>query len=343
MQNMINSATNPLSNTNNNVERISGGILYNSAFPKFSIEDVRSGIFQKTINENCELLLNFSHYYNIVSSFFKFENVPSIYRSNFILQILIQYSEIAICKDENGEFFIAPYNAENAKYNEVGEPIEIKLQDYSLFNCGRNSGIIKVPNDKIFKNAKENKEFSIIKSTPSNLPLIFVIYYFTLKIIETQTAIDNNIFVMQQPVIFSGTDEQKLTMQALFQKLTNKVRAFFILKRSGQMDAKMEVLDLKEKNYLESLQNQKEYFKKEFFEFFGINSVPFEKKERLLVDEVNSNNMLLELVQSVYYQTIKDSIDECNKNLGTDIKFSFNINGFINKGGENNADDYQTI
>ena len=67
----------------------------------------------------------------------------------------------------------------------------------------------------------------------------------------------------------------------------------------------------------------------------------------MLVDEVNSNNMLLELVQSTYYNTILESVEKCNKELNLDIQVEFNVNGFINqsgnKGGDVDVNDDETL
>ncbi|MBR3199498.1 MAG: hypothetical protein IKG27_05745 [Bacilli bacterium] len=343
MQEYFNVATNPTLNSNIPLENNSNYFIYKNFFPKLTIEQIREGEFEKIINENTELFFTFSHYYNIICSLIKFNNLPGKYAKNLIMRILVQYGSCAICKKDD-EFYIAPFFNKNAKFNESGEPVSIQLQEYTLFNLGRLSILNKQNEPLIFSNTPEKKEFCIIDSTPSNLPLFYVIYYYSLKLVDVQSAIDNNIFAMQQPIIYRGIAEHKMDLQQLYEKFINKVRAFFILKRQGVSENEIEVLDLKVKNYIETFENHKDYVKKEFFEFFGINAVPYEKKERMLVDEVNSNNMLLELVQAAYFNTIKNSIEKCNETLGTDIKIEFNINGFLgsNKGGEEN-DEYNEI
>lgn len=327
MQQYFDAATNPFSGSKP-VDNTGNYFIYSSPFPHLTTEDIRTGIYQKAINDNVELFFTFSHYYNIVSSLITFDNLPSNYNNNLIMRILVEYGSCAICK-KNGVFYIAPFFPEGSKFNENGEPVSIRLKAYSLFNLGQIS-IFNSQNQELeFKNTPENKEFYIIKSTPSNLPLFYVIYYYSLKLVDIENAIENNIFAMQQPIMFRGSAEHKMDLMQLYTKFINRVRAFFMLKRQGVPDNEIEVLDLKVKNNIDTFEQHKDYIKKEFFEFFGINAVPYEKKERMLVDEVNSNNMLLELVQSTYYSTIKDCVTKCNNFLGTDITVSFNINGFI--------------
>lgn len=344
MQEYFDVATNPISKNGVELENNTNYFIYKNFFPKLTIEQIREGEFEKIINENTELFFTFSHYYNIICSLIKFNNLPGKYAKNLIMRILVQYGSCAICK-KGDDFYIAPFFNKTAKYNETGEPVSIQLQEYTLFNLGRLS-ILNQQNEPLtFRNTPEQKEFCIIDSTPSNLPLFYVIYYYALKLVDVQSAIDNNIFAMQQPIIYRGIAEHKMDLMKLYEKFINKVRAFFILKRQGVSENEIEVLDLKVKNNIETFENHKDYVKKEFFEFFGINAVPYEKKERMLVDEVNSNNMLLELVQATYFNTIKDSIDKCNEVLNTNIEIEFNINGFLgsNKGGEEIDNDNEII
>lgn len=337
MQNYMDMATNPEQVTKN-FQQLNNGFLYKNPF-FINTEQIRDGSIQRIINENAELFFTFSHYYNIVSSLIKFKNLPSLYTSTQVMRILVEYGSCAICK-KGDNFYIAPFFIKNARFNETGEPVEIELTEYTLFNLGKMSFYQNLNGKNlVFKNSADTKEFCIINTTPSNLPLFYVIYYYSLKLIDVQNAIDQNLFVLQQPLIFSGNDNHKLDLQQLYQKIINKVRAIFLLKRPNVTDNKLEVLDLNAKNNLESFQNHKDFVKKEFFEFFGINAVPYEKKERMLVDEVNSNNMLLELVQSTYYNTILESVEKCNKYLNLNIQVEFNVNGFINQSGNKGGDD----
>lgn len=314
----------------------------NSAFafckPHFlmSTESIRKGVISEILNNNTELFITFNHLYNIVVSLFKFTNLPSLYSENVIKQILVEHGSVAICKRDD-EFFIAPYIQEGAKYNQNGDPVEIELANYSVYGFGKIFNFL--PKDTTFKNTNKENTFSILRISPISFPLVMVIYYYALKLCDTQEAIDANLFAMQQPVMFSGSKEHKNDLTELFNKWSNKVRAFFSIRQDGVTTNEIKVVDTGAKNNLASLEEHKEFIRKEFFEHFGINAVPYEKKERLLVDEVNSNNMLLEIVQSVYYNTLKDSVERCNKALGTNIKLEFDVHGFLGKMTESKTEE----
>ena len=133
---------------NNGVDFIKSDYFYN-------IEEIRSGTMQTAFHNNYEFFINFCHYYDIASSILKIKNVPSLYKSNLVLQILLQHDGVAICKRDD-EFYIAPFFSDRATFNENGEPVEIELNpNFSLFGF-----------NKIFSSVQklENKNLALIDS-----------------------------------------------------------------------------------------------------------------------------------------------------------------------------------
>lgn len=63
----------------------------------------------------------------------------------------------------------------------------------------------------------------------------------------------------------------------------------------------------------------------------GINSNPNEKKERMLVDEVNSNNEFLERCDNSFYLYRKNALEKANKIFGTNLG--------VKKYGQNNIEN----
>ena len=58
----------------------------------------------------------------------------------------------------------------------------------------------------------------------------------------------------------------------------------------------------------------------EFLNIFGVNSTAYEKRERLLQSEVDSNNQELEINKNFFLSTRKEAIDEINRLFGENIK-----------------------
>ena len=318
---------------NPNVDNSTGenyGVNFIKSDYYYNIEEIRSGTMQTAFHNNYEFFINFCHYYDIASSILKIKNVPSLYKSNLVLQILLQHDGVAICKRDD-EFYIAPFFSDRATFNENGEPVEIELNpNFSLFGFNKIFSSVQKLENKKFKNTDEKKEFAVLRLTPSHLPIILVVYYYASKIYGVQKALDQNIFTLQQPLIFSATRDEKLGMTNIFKNFAQGVKAIFVKQQDNSNFDNVKILNTQAENNLNSFCEYKNYLKNEFYTFFGINSTPYEKKERLVTDEVKSNDMLLEIIQSAYYNTLADDIENCNKTLGTNIKIEWNVAGVLN-------------
>ena len=66
------------------------------------------------------------------------------------------------------------------------------------------------------------------------------------------------------------------------------------------------------------------YYKGEFLIMLGINNKNNKKKERLLRDEVKSNNQILNLTLDSYVQTQKRGFENVNKKFLTSFDCSVN-------------------
>ena len=57
----------------------------------------------------------------------------------------------------------------------------------------------------------------------------------------------------------------------------------------------------------------------ECLDMLGINNANTQKKERLITDEVNANNGLLQLSNDVFYEARKRACEELNKKFGLEV------------------------
>ena len=92
----------------------------------------------------------------------------------------------------------------------------------------------------------------------------------------------------------------------------------------------------------DKLNEYKYELEREILSFHGLNN-NFEKKERLLVDEVNSNNDFIDRNVELMYRQRQNACEEMNKKFGWNVKV-VNLNeetnnkqqSELNKEGENN-------
>ena len=75
----------------------------------------------------------------------------------------------------------------------------------------------------------------------------------------------------------------------------------------------------------DKLNEYKYELEREILTFFGLNN-SFEKKERLLVDEVNSNNDYINRNVDIMYANRKSACEELNRKFGLNVKVTKNNN-----------------
>lgn len=83
-------------------------------------------------------------------------------------------------------------------------------------------------------------------------------------------------------------------------------------------------------------------------DFLGINNANTDKKERLITNEVDSNNDLINYYLNCFYKTRKQACDMINEKYGLDIKIVLNKDVLKlldeNKGDiMNRGDNYGTL
>ena len=63
----------------------------------------------------------------------------------------------------------------------------------------------------------------------------------------------------------------------------------------------------------------------------GIPSVNYEKKERMVVDEVNANNVETESLSDIWLETLTDSINKVNDLTGLSLNVTKRYGGINNE------------
>ena len=106
-------------------------------------------------------------------------------------------------------------------------------------------------------------------------------------------------------------------MKQLFEQIEDGEPAIF-----GNKDLNIEninVLGLNVPYVADKLNEYRYELEREILTFFGLNN-SFEKKERLLVDEVNSNNDFISRNVDLMYQSRLDACKEINEKFGLNIR-----------------------
>lgn len=144
----------------------------------------------------------------------------------------------------------------------------------------------------------------------------FIMFY-TNKLTEAERTMDVNVKANKTPVVFACDDNDILSFKAIFQQVDGNVPAIYADKRMN-LDA-IGVFDTKVKFLCNELMDYKKSVENELLTFLGINNIAQDKKERLITDEAESNDQLIESFADLQLEARKRACEEINKMYGLNV------------------------
>ena len=155
-----------------------------------------------------------------------------------------------------------------------------------------------------------------------------VIDIFAQRLANCDSSIDVNLINTKVAYVFDCVDKKQADeAKLIYDKITSGEPAVFYHSTSGMnISDKMQFFknDVKNTYIADMVQAEKRAIYNEFLTQIGINNAAEEKRERLLVDEVNSNNDELMINMSYCYKNIKKGVEQVNK-MYPDVKFSIKL------------------
>ncbi len=147
-----------------------------------------------------------------------------------------------------------------------------------------------------------------------------IIDHYSYRLALIQQAFDTNALWQNIPVIFSTDNQElKLSVEKLFAEIMEG-KPWVLLDKSllaKENGVQSDVLDIP--FLLDKLYDAKNEVYNEFKMTIGVNAPAVEKKERVLVDEVNSNEQYLETCLQIMLSQRKIACEEIKKVFGLDV------------------------
>ena len=257
---------------------------------------------KRIIENNFRLNLIYNKYKMLSLNMFRWENLPETIESRHIENSLFNYGLCLIVNDENLGFISVPCNY-GANMNVNGVPTEV-------ISCGFNY-------IKTFKYIGADKDkCQLILNNDLGIGNENYIFDYAQRMFEVENCIRVNINQQKFPWFVNTTPNNKKTMETMFEKVLNGEP--YILGSKDQI-GDVEVLTLSTPYIADKLNEYKYELEREVLSFHGLNN-NFEKKERLLVDEVNSNNDFIDRNVELMYRQRQIACEQMNK------KFGWNVN-----------------
>lgn len=250
-----------------------------------------------------------NYYYRlmlIARSLFKWNNLPNGINEKWIERYLFSEGSCVFYKDPVIGFMVAKIGNTGA-LNYYDEPTTIR--PYATNYLYENN-----KNDNMLMNGED---CVIIRNNVDCIPTFPMIQLYSADLTNIKRTIDTNIEGQKMPIIIKCTDKQKLSLkQAIKQKQDNEPVIY------GDKNLNTEDINVLKTDtpiVFDKLQVQKTNVLNECLTFLGINNANTDKRERLVTNEVDSNNEMIQINSDVMLETREQACKEINKMFGLNI------------------------
>lgn len=246
---------------------------------------------------------------NLALNRFVWEGLPPGLESRHIERALFEYGQCAFYDDnEVGLLCLPAVNSNNI--NVYGDPTSLVLHGIGYSKDVKMNDVVRILNND------------------SGYPTAHTVNYYVNKIYEVDKAMDKNLKKIKLPYVIATTKSNEQSMKILLNKIkSDEDEIFYDEKISNSSDLGVHVLNTNVPYLIDKLQAHKNDLMCEFLTVMGLNNsnANNNKKERLLVDEVNVNNGEILMHLDVDFKNRQKACELINEKFGLNISVKKNI------------------
>ena len=262
----------------------------------------------------------------IALSMFEWVNLPDSMNARFIERCLFFYGQCAFLKDKDYGF-INTKCASSGYVNIYGLPTKLNCFSYNYQSMRKlYTGLIPNLSEKQ-KEVKDNQECILVMNNWERIPTAGTLELFAYRLTEAERSIDVNIKSTKTPVMVVVDEKQRLMMENLYSQFDGNKPFIFGDKEQLGSDV-LRAINTQAPYLADKLSEYKKEIWNEFLTYLGINNIMLEKKERLVTDEANSNNEVINLNLQSYLVPRQQACKEFNEKFGltgTDKEISVRV------------------
>ena len=241
----------------------------------------------------------------IVVTLYKWVGLPDEIDERFLELSLFEKGNIVFSKDEDADLYFVMRSANVGEWDLYNRP---KRRDLYA-----NTGINLV---------RDNSNSVIIYNNVLRTSSWPVVNYFADRFYFYDNVIDLNINAQKTPVLIRCNENERLTMQNLYEKYEGGQPVIFGDKNLSTTP--IEVLKTDAPFVANDVYDMKVKYWNEFLTYFGVSNVNINKKERMTTDEVNRQLGGAIAARGSGLLMRKQACDEINRMFGLDIDVIFN-------------------
>lgn len=248
----------------------------------------------------------------IATSMFEWKGLPDTVSERFLEETLFNNGCAVFCDDNIREINGQLTGGRGLIVSRVVPSGELNHYDESTKYRATATGFDReyLKNDCVF-----------IRNNCDCIPTADTIQLFVSRLYECERSIDVNIKGVKTPTIIVCSEEQRLSMKNLIAKYDGNEPFIFGTKEldlKGITSIKNDVPFVADK-----LMSYKHELWNDCLSFLGINNTNESKKERLITDEVNANNEMIEICGSAMLKYRQLACKEFNEKYGYNISVDY--------------------
>lgn len=255
------------------------------------------------VYKNVNFTRIYDYYKMLALNMFTWENLPETMNSRYIEHALFEHGLCLVNNDENLGFISVPCNF-GANMNINGESTEVLTTGYNYIKT---------------INYINNKDCVLIRNNDLSKATKHYITNYAERMLEVEMCIRANINQQKFPWFINATEKTKKSLEIIFDKVENFEPYILANREIGLGDNALEVLTMPTPFVADKLNQYKYELEREILTFLSLNN-NFEKKERLLTDEINSNNDFISTNAMLMYKNRLQACKEINEKFGLNVK-----------------------
>lgn len=250
----------------------------------------------------------------VALSIFEWVNLPASMNAEWLELCLYYNGQCALLKDKNYGF-INTNCCSNGNINIYGLPTSLNCYSFDYQSSRKlYTGLIEGLSD-LQKNQREYYECILVQNNWDRQPTSNSMNLFAYRLYEAERTTDVNIKAQKTPVMILVDEKQRLTMQNLYNQY-NGNQPFIFGDKQNLSDDKLRAINTQAPFLADKLQDYKKEIWNEALTFLGVNNIMIDKKERLITDEANSNNELINLNLQSFLAPRQKACKQFNEKFG---------------------------
>ena len=241
----------------------------------------------------------------ICLSMFDWVNLPESMNARFLEMCLYYNGQAAMLySDELG--YLNTMASDGGYINIYGLPTEVMCYSYR-FNERRSLYTVDTGEEK-------GKECILVMNNYERVPTSAAISLFAYRLAEAQRTVDVNIKSLRTPILITTDQKQYYTLKKMYEEYDGNTPAIFADKNLISPDA-LKAIKTDAPVLLDDIMQYKREIWNEFLTTMGLQNLS-EKKERLISNEVDSNNEVINMNLQALLIPRKEACKQFNEKYG---------------------------